>query len=82
MNKARIALGLFALLLLVGAAAFTAVSTNGTHSARTVSPKKGGDPDAGAQKDTASVEKGPAALTAAQESSRSARIPQKTSRSS
>jgi hypothetical protein len=82
MNKARIALGLFALLLLVGAAAFTAVSTNGTHSARTVLPKKGGDPDAGAQKDTASVEKGPAALTAAQESSRSARIPQKTSRSS
>src|SRR5215208_3401362 len=68
MNRARIALGLFALLLLVGAAAFTAVSSNGTHSARAgFSPKKDGDPDAGAQKDTASVEKGPAALTAAQE---------------
>jgi hypothetical protein len=68
MNRARIALGLFALLLLVGAAAFAAVSTSGTHSARPgFSPKKGGDPDAGSQKDTASVEKGPAALTAAQE---------------
>jgi hypothetical protein len=56
------------LLLLVGAAAFIAVSTNGTHSARAgLSAKKSGDPDAGSQKDTASVEKGPAALTAAEE---------------
>jgi hypothetical protein len=68
MNKARIALGLFALLLLVGAVAFIAVSTNGTHPARAgFSPRESGDPDADSQKDTASVEKGPAALTAAEE---------------
>jgi hypothetical protein len=68
MKRARFALGVFSLLLLGGAALLLGVSGNGSHSARSgFAVKTSGDPDAGSMKETASVEAGPAAVTAAEE---------------
>jgi hypothetical protein len=69
MKKARLALGLFALLVLGATALLLAVSSTGTHTARSVVPlKKAADPDASSKQNTAAVEAGPAALQAAEES--------------
>jgi hypothetical protein len=68
MKRARIALGLFSLLMLVGAALLLGVSHNGTKNARSgFAVKTSGDPDASSKKDSASVEAGPSATTAAAE---------------
>ena len=68
MKRARIALGLFSLLMLVGAALLLGVSHDGTKNARSnFAVKTSGDPDASSKKDSASVEAGPAATTAAAE---------------
>jgi hypothetical protein len=69
MKRARIALGVFALLVLAATALLLAVSSTGSHSTRSgVPPKKAADPDASSKQNTASVEAGPAALQAAEES--------------
>jgi hypothetical protein len=69
MKRARIALGVFALLALAGTALLLAVGSTGSHSTRSVAPlKKAADPDASSKQNTASVEAGPAALQAAEES--------------
>jgi hypothetical protein len=69
MRKARIALGVFALLVLAWTAVLLAVSSTGSHSTRSSAPlKKAADPDASSKQNTASVEAGPAALQAAEES--------------
>ena len=68
MKRSRLALGLFSMLALAGLAVFLAVTAGGSSTARSgVSLKFSGDPDAGSMKETASVEKGPASVTAAQE---------------
>src|SRR5437764_12585825 len=72
MTKWRLALSLSAVLLaVVAAVAFAAASGSGTNSTAGSGPAlgaKSGDPDANANaKDTATVEKGPAAVTAAEQ---------------
>src|SRR3954453_19356450 len=67
MKRARIALGLFSLLMLVGAALLLGVSHDSKQSAPSGFALKSGDPDASSKMDTASVEAGPAAVTAAEE---------------
>ena len=66
MKRARIALGLLLLLVLVGAAVLFG-SSSSSRSGSAVRLAKSGDPDAGSLKETASVEKGPSAATAAEE---------------
>jgi hypothetical protein len=69
MKRARIALGVFALLVLAGTALLLAVGSTGSHGTRSVAPlKKAADPDASSKQNTAAVEAGPAALQAADES--------------
>ena len=69
MKRARIALGVFALLVLAGTALLLAVGSTGSHGTRSAAPlKKAADPDASSQQNTAAVEAGPAALQAAEES--------------
>ena len=69
MKRARIALGVFALLVLAGTALLFAVGSTGSHGTRSVAPlKKAADPDASSKQNTAAVEAGPAALQAADES--------------
>jgi hypothetical protein len=69
MKRARIALGVFALLVLAGTALLLAVSSTGSQSTRSAAPpKKAADPDASSKQNTAAVEAGPAALQAAEES--------------
>ena len=69
MKRARIALGVFALLVLAGTALLLAVGSTGSHGTRSAAPlKKAADPDASSKQNTASVEAGPAALQAAEES--------------
>ena len=69
MKKARFALGVLSLLVLAATAVLLGVSSSGGHSVRsTVVAKKAADPDASSKKDTGSVEAGPAALQASEES--------------
>ena len=68
MKRLRLAFGVFAVLLCVGAALGSALTTGGHPPARPLHlSAKSGDPDAGSKKDTASVERGPAVATAAEE---------------
>ena len=68
MKRLRLALGVFAVLLCVGAALGSGLTAGGHPPARPSHlSMKSGDPDAGSKKDTASVERGPAAATAAEE---------------
>jgi len=69
MKKARFALGVLSLLVLAATAVLLGVSSGGGHSARSAAVlRKAADPDASSKKNTASVEAGPAALQAAEES--------------
>ena len=69
MKRARIALGVFALLVPAGTALLLAVGSTGSHGTRSAAPlKKAADPDASSKQNTAAVEAGPAALQAAEES--------------
>ncbi len=67
MKRWRLALGLFGVLLIVGVASVLGTAATRTSSAPSVlHAAKGGDPDANA-KATASLEKSPASVTAAEE---------------
>jgi hypothetical protein len=67
MKRARIALGVFSLLVLVGAALLLGGSRDSKQSAPSGFAVASGDPDASSKMDTASVEAGPTAVTAAEE---------------